>query len=88
MNRKDKKKNEKQFELIPYSLSVEITDGNTVYGSHNSRPKSEASAVRQSHSQTISKRMSFITSTADEADGWVKSFKEAFPFGFLSFCFS
>ena len=70
---KDKKKNEKQFELIPYSLSVE----NSNEHSNNTRPKSEASTVRQSHSQTISKRMSFTTNTAEEADDWVKSFIEA-----------
>ena len=74
---KDRKKNEKQFELIPYSLSVEKSDGNQLSSSSNTRPKSEATGVRHSHSQTISKRMSFITSTADEADNWVKSFQEA-----------
>jgi hypothetical protein len=73
---KEKKKNVKHFDLIP-PPSVEKNESSSVSQSNSTRPKSESNAIRTLHSQTISKRISFITNTGEETDDWVQSFKAA-----------
>ena len=76
LNNKDKRKNDKQFELIP-PLSLEKSENSLTSSLSSTRPKSEGTALHTTNSHSMSKRLTFITNTGEEADEWIQSFKIA-----------